>query len=103
MRATEELISNIFETRFKDFTQDIVERAKDEVIDVIGCAIGGANDTGCPMILDLIRESWRSMALILQAGNTWLPWASMYSTRVCLRKDWPIPLERTSVRTSFLL
>jgi 2-methylcitrate dehydratase PrpD len=56
MGVTEELVDNILETRFQAFTKDIVERAKDEVIDVIGCAIGGANDTGCPAIIDLVRE-----------------------------------------------
>ncbi len=54
--VTEELVKNLLETRFQDFTGDIVERARDEVIDVIGCAVGGANDTGCPEIIDLIRE-----------------------------------------------
>ena len=56
MNVTEELVNNILGARFEDFKPDIVERAKDEVIDVIGCAVGGANATGCSMILDLIRE-----------------------------------------------
>ncbi len=56
MSVIEELISYILETPFEAFPKDIVERAKQEVIDVIGCTIGGANDTGNPMILGLIRE-----------------------------------------------
>jgi 2-methylcitrate dehydratase PrpD len=44
------------ETSFESLAKDIVERAKDEVIDIIGCSLGGANDTGCPMIIDLIKE-----------------------------------------------
>lgn len=56
MSVTDELISHILETSFEDFPQDVVQRAKDEVIDVTGCAVGGANDTGCPMIIDLVRE-----------------------------------------------
>jgi 2-methylcitrate dehydratase PrpD len=53
---TEELVKNLSGTRFQDLPGDVVERARDEVIDVIGCALGGANDTGCPEIIDLIRE-----------------------------------------------
>lgn len=56
MSVTDELVRNLLEIRFEDFPQDVVELAKDAVIDVIGCVMGGANDTGCPMILDLIRE-----------------------------------------------
>lgn len=56
MSITDELVRNLLETRFEDFPRDVVELAKDTVIDVVGCVMGGANDTGCPMILDLIQE-----------------------------------------------
>lgn len=56
MGITDELVSNILETRFEDFPKDVVEHAKNEVIDVVGCIVGGANATGCSMILDLISE-----------------------------------------------
>jgi aconitate decarboxylase len=56
MNVTEELVNHILEARFENFTRGTVERAKDEVIDVIGCTVGGANATGCSMILDLIKE-----------------------------------------------
>ena len=56
MNVTEELIGNILEITFETFPKDIVERAKDEVADVIGCSIGGATDTGSPMVVDLVRE-----------------------------------------------
>jgi len=56
MDIFEQLISNIIDTRFESFPKDIIERAKDEVSDIIGCAICGVDDTGCPMLIDLIRE-----------------------------------------------
>ncbi len=56
MTITEQLLSNILETRFENIPKDIVKRAKDSVIDTIGCAIGGANGLGSPMIVDLVRE-----------------------------------------------
>ncbi len=69
MSAIEELVSNILETRFENIPKDIVERAKDEVIDTIGCAIGGANAFGSPMIVDLVREwAGRGESTILAYG-----------------------------------
>jgi 2-methylcitrate dehydratase PrpD len=56
MSITDELVSNLLETRFEDFPQDVVELAKYAVIDGVGCVVGGANDTGCPMIIELIQE-----------------------------------------------
>ncbi|MFC1863789.1 hypothetical protein ACFL1Z_07570 [Thermodesulfobacteriota bacterium] len=52
MGITDELVSNILETRFEDFPKDVVEHAKNEVIDIIGCVVGGGecyrllHDTG---------------------------------------------------------
>ncbi len=56
MSITDELVRNLLETRFENFPREVVELAREAVIDIIGCVVGGANDTGCPMILDLIRE-----------------------------------------------
>lgn len=56
MRVTEELINNILEVRFDDFNKETVAHAKNEVIDVIGCLIAGANASGCSSIINLIRE-----------------------------------------------
>jgi 2-methylcitrate dehydratase PrpD len=56
MSITEALIESIMQTRYEDIPGGIMGRARDEVIDVVGCAIGGANDTGCPMVVDLIKE-----------------------------------------------
>ncbi|MFC1942548.1 MmgE/PrpD family protein [Chloroflexota bacterium] len=56
MSITKQIIDNIVETRYEDIPRDVMERARDEVIDTIGCAIGGADDIGSPMIVDLVRE-----------------------------------------------
>jgi 2-methylcitrate dehydratase PrpD len=53
---TEQLVKNVVETRFEDISEDVVTRAKDEVIDTIGCALGGANDPGSPNVVELVRE-----------------------------------------------
>ncbi|MFC1933128.1 MmgE/PrpD family protein [Chloroflexota bacterium] len=56
MMIAEEWARNIVETRFEKFDIEIVERAKQRIIDVVGCAIGGANAAGCSMIVDLVKE-----------------------------------------------
>jgi 2-methylcitrate dehydratase PrpD len=51
----EELSANILETRFENFDQATVENARNRIIDVLGCAIGGANAVGNPELVDLVR------------------------------------------------
>lgn len=52
----EELIANVLETRFENFDQTTVENAKNRIIDVVGCLIGGANAPGNLPLIDLIRD-----------------------------------------------
>ena len=42
MSITDELVSHVMETRFEDIPRDVVDIARDIVIDNIGCAVGGA-------------------------------------------------------------
>jgi 2-methylcitrate dehydratase PrpD len=68
--ATQELISNVLETKFDTFSDELVEDAKKRFIDVIGCAIGGVNASGNKMIIDLVTD-WggKKEATILVHGN----------------------------------
>ena len=52
----EELAQNIVKTSFKTFDVSVIDRAKNRLIDIVGCAIGGANAPGCPELRDLIEE-----------------------------------------------
>lgn len=54
-KYTQALVKNIRETQLEDIPREIVERAKEEIIDIVGCMLGGANDTGNPMILNLVK------------------------------------------------
>jgi 2-methylcitrate dehydratase PrpD len=56
MSIIAEMIRNVLETPFEAFDQVTLDRAKDRIIDVVGCLIGGANASGCSMIVDLVRE-----------------------------------------------
>ena len=54
--AIEELVGNVLETRFEAFGDELVAEAKNRIVDVISCAIGGANASGNSMIIDLVTE-----------------------------------------------
>lgn len=52
----EDWVRNILESRFEIFDAEVIEQAKNRVIDIVGCTIGGANAPGCSMIRDLVKE-----------------------------------------------
>lgn len=56
MSIIQELVSNVLETRFESLDNGTVEHAKNRIIDVIGCAIGGANAPGCKMMVNLVKK-----------------------------------------------
>ena len=55
MSITAEMARNIVETDFDAFETSVIEKARNRIIDVVGCAIGGVNASGCSMLLDLMR------------------------------------------------
>lgn len=69
MGITLDLVRNVLETSFESFDKFVIERAKDRVIDVMGCAIGGANAPGCSMLLELVaRWGGKKEATIIAHG-----------------------------------
>jgi 2-methylcitrate dehydratase PrpD len=56
MSIMEVLVGNILEIRFESLAKEVVDLAKNRIIDVLGCLIGGANAPGCTMIVDLVKE-----------------------------------------------
>ena len=54
--SIEELIANVLETHFENFDLTTAEHAKNRVIDVIGCLIGGANGPGNSSLIELIKD-----------------------------------------------
>ena len=55
MSIMAELTKHVLDTPFEAFDQVTLQRARDRLIDVIGCVIAGADAPGCSMILDMIR------------------------------------------------
>jgi 2-methylcitrate dehydratase PrpD len=52
----EELAQNIVKTGFETFGRDVIIQAKNRVIDIVGCTIGGANASGCAELRELVHE-----------------------------------------------
>ena len=65
----EEWAKHIVKTPFETFTNETVEQAKNRIIDMVGCIIGGANAPGCPAIVDLVK-GWggKKQATVLLHG-----------------------------------
>jgi 2-methylcitrate dehydratase PrpD len=52
----EALSANIVETKFSDLDTPTIELAKNRIIDVLGCVIGGANAPGNKELTDVVRR-----------------------------------------------
>jgi 2-methylcitrate dehydratase PrpD len=52
----EKLVANVVETRFENLDRDAVVHAKNRIIDVIGCLIGGANAPGNAELINMVRD-----------------------------------------------
>jgi 2-methylcitrate dehydratase PrpD len=66
----DDLARNVIKTDFKAFNAETVEKAKNRLIDIVGCTIGGANASGCQGLKDLVKE-WggKKQASILVHGG----------------------------------
>jgi 2-methylcitrate dehydratase PrpD len=49
------LAENVLKTRFEDIEPDVVDNTKKRILDVIGCAIGGAAAPGNDALIDLLK------------------------------------------------
>jgi len=56
MSITEELVRNVIQTEFDNFHPEDIAKARERIVDVVGCLIAGVNAPGCSMLFDLMRE-----------------------------------------------
>jgi len=88
----EALSANVLDTRFENFDQVTVENAKNRIIDVIGCAIGGANAPGNPGLVNLVRN-WggkQEATLLVHGGKVPAGNAAMVNSIVCRSFDFEV-------------
>lgn len=68
----DDLAANIVNTSFDDFDGDTVQHAKNRLIDIVGCIIGGANSAGCAELRDLLY-TWggaENATILVHGGKT---------------------------------
>ena len=53
---TMDLIHNVLDTRYQDFSSKNIEDAKNQLIDIIATTVSGVNAPGNSIMLDLIRR-----------------------------------------------
>ncbi|MBI5444436.1 MAG: MmgE/PrpD family protein [Deltaproteobacteria bacterium] len=56
MSITLELVRNVLKTPFEAFDSGTLERARNRLIDVVGCALAGARAPGCSALIELLAE-----------------------------------------------
>src|SRR3989304_6329863 len=66
---TRALADNVLSTRFDDLSAATVANAKDRILDIVGCAIGGARAPGNAGLIELLKH-WggRPEATVLGHG-----------------------------------
>jgi 2-methylcitrate dehydratase PrpD len=51
----EDLSANILNTRFENISKSLIENAKNRIIDIVGCSIGGAKAAGNSALVDMVK------------------------------------------------
>jgi 2-methylcitrate dehydratase PrpD len=90
MSIMQELTRNVLETRFASFGKDVVEQAKNRIIDVVGCLIGGAKAPGCKMLVDLVKR-WGGEAestILVHGGKAPAHNVAMVNSIMCRSFDY---------------
>ena len=54
--AIEALSENVLSTRFENLDKETIENARNRIIDVLGCAIGGAEAPGNRALVEIIKD-----------------------------------------------
>jgi 2-methylcitrate dehydratase PrpD len=52
----QKMIDNILNTRLEKIPKEAIDHAKDRIIDTMGCLVCGANDSGNPELLKIVRD-----------------------------------------------
>jgi len=86
---TQELIHNVLDIRFEDFSRDVIRDAKNQLIDIVAVTVSGADAPGTSILMDLVRQWGGSEeATILALGDRVpLPHAAMMNSIQCRSYD----------------
>lgn len=88
--AIEALAGNVLNTRFEDIDGETVENTKKRILDVIGCAIGGANAPNNSALIRLVKDWGGKKEAVILAHGIRVPacHAAMVNCIMCRSFDW---------------
>jgi 2-methylcitrate dehydratase PrpD len=78
----DQLTDHVLNTKYEDFSDEVIEAGKKRIIDAISCTIGGANGSGNKALLDLIRR-WggsKEATILAHGDKVPLPNAAMMNS-----------------------
>jgi 2-methylcitrate dehydratase PrpD len=87
--AIQALSENVLNTQFEDIDEQTVESAKNRIIDIVGCAIGGSVAGGNKELVDLVR-GWggkEEATLLVFGGKVPAHYAAMVNSIICRSFD----------------
>lgn len=90
--AIEALSANLVDTRFEHLDDAAVELAKNRIIDVLGCLIGGANAPGNPSLLKLVKK-WggkKESTILVHGGKAPAQTVAMLNTIMARSYDFEV-------------
>jgi aconitate decarboxylase len=79
---TQDLIHNVLDTRFENFSEEDIQDGKNQIIDIVAVILSGANAAGNSILLDLIRQ-WggsREATILPHGDKVPLPHAAMMNS-----------------------
>jgi 2-methylcitrate dehydratase PrpD len=90
--AIHALSRNVLKTRFEDLEPRIIENAKNRIIDILGCAIGGANAGGNKGLVNVVRR-WGGTGeatMMIFGGRVPVGNAAMVNAITCRSYDFEV-------------
>jgi 2-methylcitrate dehydratase PrpD len=90
--AIEALSENVLNTQFENLDQETIEKARNRIIDVIGCAIGGANAPGNRALVEIIRDTGGKpeASILIWGGKVPASNASLVNSILCRSFDYEV-------------
>jgi 2-methylcitrate dehydratase PrpD len=90
--AIEALAANVLGTQFENFDRLTIEAAKNRIIDVIGCAIGGANAPGNQALVEIVKDTGGKpeASILVWGGKVPAPNAALVNSILCRSFDYEV-------------
>jgi 2-methylcitrate dehydratase PrpD len=90
--AIEALAANVLGTQFENFERPTVDAAKNRILDVIGCAIGGANAPGNQALVEIIQDTGGKpeSSILIWGGKVPAPNAALVNSILSRSYDYEV-------------